>query len=78
MKSLLDLAQDVEFDSRSFFVTMLPKFFGEFEDLQNEQLDKLLDLCEDEEEKVSRLKGKVAPSRFLVDKCRSEYWESKV
>ena len=32
---------------------MLPKFFAEFEDLQNDEVDRLLDLCEHDDEEVS-------------------------
>ena len=32
---------------------MVPKFFSEFEDLQDRAVDAVLDLCEDEDEKVN-------------------------
>lgn len=38
--------------AKSFFGTLVHKFFAEFEDLQDAAIDALLDLCEDEDEKV--------------------------
>jgi hypothetical protein len=49
---LLALPRDPSIDAKSFFVTLLPKYFAEFADLQDEQIDGLLDICEHEEEQV--------------------------
>ncbi|WVF67640.1 hypothetical protein IAT40_002399 [Kwoniella sp. CBS 6097] len=40
------------YEHKAFFGTLVSKFFGEFEDLQDSTIDALLDLCEDEDEKV--------------------------
>ncbi len=51
-KQLIKLASYPSYGNRSFFGTLLAKFFAEFEDLQDEAVDALLDLCEDDDEKV--------------------------
>jgi len=51
-KQLIKLASYPNYQSRSYFGTLLAKFFAEFEDLQDEAVDALLDLCEDDDEKV--------------------------
>lgn len=40
------------YECKAFFGTLVAKFFREFEDLQDGAIDALLDLCEDEDEKV--------------------------
>ncbi|OCF35761.1 hypothetical protein I316_02253 [Kwoniella heveanensis BCC8398] len=49
---LITLASDPSYEHKAFFGTLVSKFFGEFEDLQDSTIDALLDLCEDEDEKV--------------------------
>ncbi|WVQ95215.1 hypothetical protein IAU59_002310 [Kwoniella sp. CBS 9459] len=49
---LITLASDPSYEHKAFFGTLVSKFFGEFEDLQDATIDALLDLCEDEDEKV--------------------------
>ncbi|WVR09327.1 hypothetical protein IAU60_006393 [Kwoniella sp. DSM 27419] len=49
---LIALHSSDSYESKAFFGTLVPKFFGEFEDLQDTTVDALLDLCEDEDEKV--------------------------
>jgi hypothetical protein len=39
-------------ECRGFFGTMLIKIFADMEELQDSAVDSLLDLCEDEDEKV--------------------------
>lgn len=48
----LPTAPSASYESKSFFGTLVHKFFAEFEDLQDAAIDALLDLCEDEDEKV--------------------------
>nr|ODN91944.1 hypothetical protein L203_01198 [Cryptococcus depauperatus CBS 7841] len=49
---LISLPASGSYESKSFFGTLVPKFFAEFEDLQDSAIDALLDLCEDEDEKI--------------------------
>ncbi|WWC71285.1 uncharacterized protein I206_105238 [Kwoniella pini CBS 10737] len=49
---LITLPSYTEYENKALFGTLVPKFFGEFEDLQDSAIDVLLDLCEDEDEKV--------------------------
>ncbi|KAK8854546.1 hypothetical protein IAR55_003285 [Kwoniella newhampshirensis] len=49
---LITLPSYPSYDSKAFFGTLVAKFFGEFESLQDDAIDALLDLCEDEEERV--------------------------
>ncbi|WWC63604.1 uncharacterized protein I303_106209 [Kwoniella dejecticola CBS 10117] len=49
---LITLPSYPEYENKAFFGTLVPKLFGEFEDLQDAAIDALLDLCEDEDEKV--------------------------
>ncbi|WVW85314.1 hypothetical protein I302_107352 [Kwoniella bestiolae CBS 10118] len=49
---LITLASYAEYENKAFFGTFVAKYFGEFEDLQDKAIDALLDLCEDEDEKV--------------------------
>lgn len=39
-------------DSKSFFGSMVWRHFKEFDDLQDLAVDAILDLCEDDDEKV--------------------------
>lgn len=48
----LPTAPSASYESKSFFGTLVHKFFAEFEDLQDAAIDALLDLCEDEDEKI--------------------------
>lgn len=48
----LPTAPSASYESKTFFGTLVHKFFAEFEDLQDAAIDALLDLCEDEDEKV--------------------------
>ncbi|OCF57729.1 hypothetical protein L486_05194 [Kwoniella mangroviensis CBS 10435] len=49
---LITLPSYPEYENKAFFGTLVAKYFGEFEDLQDTAIDALLDLCEDEDEKV--------------------------
>ena len=50
---LISLCSYPSYDCKSFFGTLIAKFFAEFEDLQDGAVDAILDLCEDDAEKVS-------------------------
>ncbi|WWC90429.1 uncharacterized protein L201_005364 [Kwoniella dendrophila CBS 6074] len=49
---LITLPSYPDYQNKAMFGTFMFKLFGEFEDLQDSAIDALLDLCEDEDEKV--------------------------
>ncbi|WVQ80007.1 hypothetical protein IAT38_002108 [Cryptococcus sp. DSM 104549] len=49
---LITLPSYPDKECKTFFGTLVGKFFAEFEDLQDSAIDALLDLCEDEDEKM--------------------------
>ncbi|WRT68687.1 uncharacterized protein IL334_005667 [Kwoniella shivajii] len=49
---LITLPRYSAYENKAFFGLLVAKYFGEFEDLQDSAIDALLDLCEDEDEKV--------------------------
>jgi hypothetical protein len=49
---LLTLPTYPSYRTKSHFGTLVPKYFAEFEDLQDRAVDAILDLCEDDDEKV--------------------------
>lgn len=48
----LPTSPSATYESKSFFGTLVHKCFAEFEDLQDPAIDALLDLCEDDDEKI--------------------------
>lgn len=52
---LITLPKYPSYECKAFFGTLVAKFFAEFEDLQDATVDAVLDLCEDDEEKVGRV-----------------------
>jgi hypothetical protein len=60
---LITLPKYPSYECKAFFGTLVAKFFAEFEDLQDATVDAVLDLCEDDEEKVSDVKWDGADER---------------
>lgn len=53
---LLSLRSTSSFEDKAYFAQNIARYFPEFEDLQDEAIDGLLDLCEDEDERA-RMEG---------------------
>ncbi|ORX38269.1 hypothetical protein BD324DRAFT_346271 [Kockovaella imperatae] len=51
-EKLISICAYPSYECKAFFGTLVAKHFREFDDLQDKAIDAILDLCEDEEEKV--------------------------
>ena len=49
---LISLCSYPSYECKAYFGTFVAKHFAEFEDLQDKAVDAILDLCEDDEERV--------------------------
>ena len=65
-EQLISICRYPSYDCKSFFGTLVAKHFDEFEDLQDKAIDAILDLCEDDEERVRQSLTDLPVSPFRI------------
>jgi hypothetical protein len=59
----------------AYYAKCIARNFGEFEDLQDQAVDAVLDLCEDEDEQVSRC---LAPWTSSKVRQKADYFQTRI